>query len=74
MNRQRKASISGSPEQARDLERSLRRVCTLGFVDPAPTRPLLRRQLRAAVDGMLIDARLLGRDGGRLPDVPVPFP
>ncbi|QLY33592.1 TetR/AcrR family transcriptional regulator [Nocardia huaxiensis] len=40
--------------QAEELQLSLRRVCTLAFVDPAMTRSQLRDQLQATLDGTLL--------------------
>lgn len=48
--------------QASELNRSLRRVCTLAFVDPAMTERQLRHQLQATLDGTL---RLIGPASAR---------
>ncbi|MFI6869550.1 TetR/AcrR family transcriptional regulator [Nocardia sp. NPDC050406] len=43
--------------QAGELQTTLRRVCTLAFVDPTLTRTQLHDQLRATVDGTLMNVR-----------------
>ncbi|WP_194815028.1 TetR family transcriptional regulator [Nocardia sp. XZ_19_385] len=45
-----------SDPQALELNRSLRRVCTLAFVDPAMTIEALRDQLQATLDGTIARA------------------
>lgn len=45
-----------TPDRAADLQLTLRRICTLAFVDPSMTQAQLRDQLRATVDGTLAHA------------------